>query len=886
MSHPRNPYLLAVLWSCAIGVAATGCSLTQSKSGTDATTQDVDAARADASIAEPTAALDAAVAQDSGERVDQVLEAARAAEASGELRRADELYARVLALDPNNPDAQEGRSRVQQVGGIAPPPPAEPAPEGSPAAVTDDASEIEQARRDQVRVEAESRVRQGEVAFEAGDFDKAIKNFEDALLILRYRPYLVGGDLTESALEARIESARGARAERNRQAEIERQARITRENEQKEAEERARVENTIRKLLEAANAAYVDDKFSQAEGLLAEVLKLDPTNSSAANLKDLARDARMQANDRSIKEGYKREWRKTFDDLTENLRPQMDLVEHPSERDWRKITDRGPLKFTVQDDLMTPADRAVLDKLTRSNISLGFDGATLTQAVEWFRANTGANFIISAGIRASGDEPVFSLNVGSMPAIEALDLLLGLSSTPLVRRIENGVVHIKTTEEAQGGQILEIYDVRDLTKKITQFPGKDFNLTPSGYSAEDASDSGGEPQELVFTPDNLVEIIKTNIAKESWDADPANSILPTTGAIVVRQSAEVHGQIRTLLNDLRQSAGTLINVEARFVTVNDQMLEDIGVDLRGLGPADEANPDAALPAGLVLDDFGSIPDGVGTVTNPVGIGTDNDLGVFYEHNIGNTTGDIRARVENLYDSTLGSQVFGEGQFDNSGGISLQATGFGMEGGFLDDTLAEAVVRAVSKYGTRNIVDAPSLTVYNGQQASLNVTNFVTYVKDFDVEIAQNAVIADPIIEVLAEGVVLDVKPVVSSDRRFITMQLKPTVTTLQRPLATFTTTLGIGTAVTIEMPELTIQRARTTVTMPDGATLILGGWKLVEDQDINSGIPYLNKIPILNVLFTRKGKYLNKQKLVILVRAKIVIPEEWEPAASPATAAR
>lgn len=888
MSHPRNLNLLAVLWSCAFGVAATGCSLTQSSNDADSSAQDAgatEASQADASIAEPIAALSAAT-QESGERVDQLLESARAAEAAGELRRADEIYARILALDPNNPDAQDGRSRVQQVGGIAPPPPAEPPQEGSPAAVTDDASEIEQARRDQVRVEAESRVRQGEVAFEAGDFDKAIKNFEDALLILRYRPYLVGGDLTESALEARIESARGARSERNRQAEIERQTRITRENAQKEDEERARVENKIRLLFEAANAAYVDDKFSQSEDLLTEILKLDPTNSSAQSLKDLSRDAQMQSSDRRIKDGYKREWRKTFDDLTENLRPQMDLVEHPSERDWRNIADRGPLKFTVQDDLMTSADRAVLDKLRSTNISLGFDGATLTQAVEWFRANTGANFIISAGIRAAGDEPVFSVNVGSMPAIEALDLLLSLSSTPLVRQIQNGVVHIKTVEEAQGGQILEIYDVRDLTKVINQFPGKDFNLTPSGFSTEDATDSGSEPQPLAFDTEKLVELIKTNIAKESWDADPANTIQPVTGALVVRQVPEVLEQIRTLLNDLRQSAGTLINIEARFVTVNDQTLEDIGVDLRGLGPADEANPDAGFPAGLVVDDFGSIPTGVGTVNNPVGIGTDNDLGVFYEHEIGNTTGDVRARVENLYDTTLGSKVFGDGGFDNAGGISVQATGLGMEGGFLDDTLAEAVLRAVSKYGTRNIVDAPSLTVYNGQQASLNVTNFITYVKDFDVEIAAAAAIADPMIEVIAEGVVLDVKPVVSSDRRFITMQLKPTVTTLHRPIATFTTSLGIGTTVTIEIPELTIQRARTTVTMPDGATLMLGGWKLIEDQDINSGIPYLNKIPILNVLFSRKGKYLNKQKLVILVRAKIVIPEEYEPAVTPATAAR
>ena len=129
--------------------------------------------------------------------------------------------------------------------------------------------------------------------------------------------------------------------------------------------------------------------------------------------------------------------------------------------------------------------------------------------------------------------------------------------------------------------------------------------------------------------------------------------------------------------------------------------------------------------------------------------------------------DMRTRVENLYDTTLGSNQFGGSGFTNSGGLSLQWEMLDLGGTFLDQTMAEAVLRAVSKYGTSNIVDAPSLTVYNGQRASINVNNFVSFVKDFDVEIAQAAVIADPIIEVIADGVVLDVKPVVSADRRFV-----------------------------------------------------------------------------------------------------------------------
>src|SRR6185503_3037851 len=128
-----------------------------------------------------------------------------------------------------------------------------------------------------------------------------------------------------------------------------------------------------------------------------------------------------------------------------------------------------------------------------------------------------------------------------------------------------------------------------------------------------------------------------------------------------------------------------------------------------------------------------------------------------------------------------------------------------------------------------IVNAPKLTAYNGQRANVTVLNQVSYISDFDVEIAQASQIGDPIVQTLRDGVILDLRPVVSADRRFITMELRPTVAVLSRPIAMFQTTLGNGAPVTIELPELSVQRIRSTVTMPDGGTLLLGGLKFFEE---------------------------------------------------------
>ena len=63
----------------------------------------------------------------------------------------------------------------------------------------------------------------------------------------------------------------------------------------------------------------------------------------------------------------------------------------------------------------------------------------------------------------------------------------------------------------------------------------------------------------------------------------------------------------------------------------------------------------------------------------------------------------------------------------------------------------------------------------------------------------------------------------------------------------------------------------------DGGTVLLGGMKIHESQDLRSGVPILNKIPIISFLFERQGTFVSNRKLLILLKANIVIPVESEP---------
>jgi type II secretory pathway component GspD/PulD (secretin) len=301
----------------------------------------------------------------------------------------------------------------------------------------------------------------------------------------------------------------------------------------------------------------------------------------------------------------------------------------------------------------------------------------------------------------------------------------------------------------------------------------------------------------------------------------------------------------------------MVDIQARFLTVEDNFLEDIGVDFRGLGAP-------GLGTNAFFNDFG---DSTAQQTLGTELGSDTDVGAFLDEN---DNGDLRARSENLFDSFLGD----EDVLTGAGGLGVQWT-------YLSKLQLEMILTATSKSERVELVTAPRVLVFNTARSNLSVVNQVAYVQDFDVEIAQAASIADPIINIVEDGVILDVRPVVSADRRFLTLEVRPTVAQLQRPIRNFTTSLGVsGNSVTIQLPELDISRVRTSIPMPDGGTILLGGMKVHESQDLRSGVPILNKLPIFSFLFQRQGTFITNRKLLILLKASIVIPQEHEPTPS------
>jgi len=777
------------------------------------------------------------------------------------LEEAQAQFAHALELDPGNEEAKELFNFVGTKLGNRP---------ETISTVAKDARDRAMVRRTQNRMKAEELKKAGVESMNTYEFDKAIRFFEDALLIVHWNPYLDEGVLNESELQGLLENSKKKLDDYNRDRDAELQKRVFKQQQNEDQAEKARLENRMNRLYHDANAAFLNERYKECELYLDELLKIDPDNVPSVTLKSLSMRSRHAAKKESTTRKFKKEWRKTFDDLEYDDLPQTDLVVYPSDEEWEKISLKGRSEMTSSEDVRSTENEAVFQKLASTPVAANFEETTLEEVVDYLKAATGVNFLISTTITESGDDYIFDVVNPPRPAIEQLELLMDLSTPPLKYEINNGVVKILAAEDPSSDKEMDVYDVRDLAKIIANFPARDFNLRPSSAADEDFEPEGDDDENPeVISTEILAEKIQANIEPTSWDI-PGNTIQPIGNFLVVRQSKKVHEKIHQLLSDLRSNAGVLINIETRFISVEDNFLEDIGVDFRGLdgNVNDFSNPLAAVP-NVLLDDFGdgSLADGYGSEANAQGIGSGNDAGIYYDDG---EDGDLMGRLENLLHTQIGETDI----LDNSGGTTMQFT-------FLDDIKLQAILRAVSKRSTCNIIQAPQLTVYNGERANLTYMNHISYIKDFEPEIAQSAVIAEPVVGIVKDGVILDVRPVVSADRRFVTIELRPTIAILKRDdsgsLPTITTNLGVGESITIELPEMEIKRLRTTVTMPDGATLLLGGMKISNEQKFDTGLPFFNKIPIISFFLSRKATYESKRKLLILVSAKIVIPEELEP---------
>jgi type II secretory pathway component GspD/PulD (secretin) len=722
-------------------------------------------------------------------------------------------------------------------------------------------SREEAAKRSEAVYEINNRLNSARKKIQSREYTEALNELEAALDVIRWTSYMVETEALEREARLMMQEAETKRE----QARLEDYVKI-RENERRLREleiqeELNRYREEIKNYYEQAEEYFNRREYRDAVVVLNKILREDPYNAEVARLKQIATKLESGQRDRNAWEEYNHNWRRTMQEIIHaNAFPLQD-INLASYEEWDRVNKRAIRVRAASSTPLSKEDTAVRSALENVSIGVQFDAAQLRDVIARFKAEGRINIVRSRNVDETTE---VSIDVGQVQLRQALDLVC--DTIDLSWRVENGAVIIDEQDAAAGrNSVTRVFPVADLLVNLRTFKGDEPRLSgdteSEGRIQRDEEELDNDP----LTIEDLQELLEEAIDPDSWSAE-GHGITYRQQDLIVRNNAENISRVDSLLTDLRRSQGLTVSVEARFITIRDDFLEDIGVDFRGIGGSPQIPPPGIPPVPAALDDVQ-----FGNNNNPAGPGgTGNDAGFFFQDMppSGNVRTDQRVRIENLFDQSLGGRRGNVG-LTASGGMAFQLA-------FVDNPEINAILRAVRKRERATLLTAPRVTVHNTQRAHVSVLNEVAYIRDFDTSTATGVAVADPVVDVIRDGIVLDVRPTISADRRYITLELRPTLATLLRPIPTFTTSLGVGTPVAIQTPQLTLQRIRTTITVPDGGSFVIGGLRQMTEVDVSSGVPILSDLPLIGTLFQRKGKSVIRQDIIIIVSARIIDLEEEE----------
>lgn len=710
-------------------------------------------------------------------------------------------------------------------------------------------------------------------AAKAKKYAQAIKAYESVLEDLNWTQYDIPN--AKNIQQEASKALERAKRDEKREAIRADQARLAKVLADEQAAIRAAQEKRQRRIQELyrqASFAFQGKNFTKAEELASEILRINPGDKVAKRLHEDAVESRHeQARVDMIRDKVER-WRRFSNDMLETRTPYADILRFPSAARWRMATDRSRTAsagderaFALQEDASVTK---IKQKLREKKITFDFTETPFADVVQFIQQVGGINIVVDQNAKSkleeSDGEGAVTLNVNDLKIESALNLLLQFKG--LAYTFNRGVLQITTpdSEANKGSSIVRIHDIRDLTSKINDFKGPDIRLGTGGGAGPGVTfddDDGGDEEPI--TSETLIDLVKSQISPDSWESD-GNSISSVAGQLLVVNTPKVQAEVNSFLNDLRQFAGLMVHIETRFVEATDDFLQDIGVDFRGLGQNSGLNivqpfgvPIAGTGTGSFVDNTAGTAIQAAQTTPFAGFSSQTSI-------FGQTPAEVRARTQHN-NRGLGTRLTTEG------GLSFQYT-------HVDGSQWQAILTAVRKSTKASVVSSPRITVFNTQRSFVSVLNQFAYVKDYDVEVAAQIVAADPEIGTVQDGLVLDVRPTVSHDRRYVTLEMRPTVSFLVKPIPSRTIGLG-GSAsaeVRIQMPNITLHQAETTVRVPDRGAVVIGGLKTINIQDLRSETPILSKIPILSFFFSRKGKAEELRGMVIVAKATILDLQEEE----------
>jgi len=786
--------------------------------------------------------------------------------------------------------------------------------------------------REKAQAEYDNSLSEAQRALDAGNADRATSLASGAQLSLdRAKSYFSQSEYDAmsdkvSALRRRV----SVRADEIRVSEAklrESDARTRSEAVQKDlrAEKLRRIDESIQRV----RALQREQKYAEAVEVCNQILFLDAGNPTGLLLKEIIGDIMAYRKAEELSDKTDDRIRMLRLDARESTIPPASLIEYPT--DWPRLT---MLRTGAGGYFESAENRAAMAALDGRKIPVQFRNTPVADALAYIGKTAGvdidADWRSLEQIGVERQTPV-TLSLSDMPAKDVLERVLRKVSRDRYAKadfaVNNGVVEVGSADAIRQQVVVQHYPITDLLLVAPDYADvPDTDLTSIyakglGRTAErsgigspfsikaDATKSGGDRRERVRS---LVSVLQQNIDPESWrdNGGETGSVMELNGVLVITTTPRNHREITGLLSRLREIRQTQINVETRFLLVNQDFFEQIAFDVdvyfnanssqvtaaRGLDPNIRPSDFFAFPTSpfqrrtLDTRQYGVSADGtLSTVTPSLSGGGGTPAGAV-QTNFGlqqvtppnnfspivagqNSIGLVRTLVptNNLFTTSLVSG----------------APALGIAGQYLDDIQVDFLIRATQADRRTVTLNAPRLTFTNGQIANVVVGSQRAYISDLEPVTSEGAVGFDPTPATISDGVTLLIEGVASADRRYVTLNVETGVSALQE-LANFPVTASAGGRVVtstespntissnVQLPLLNVSRVNTTVTVPDQGTILLGGQRLTTELDVETGVPVLSKIPIINRFFSNRIESRQDSTLMILLKPTVLIQSEEE----------
>lgn len=704
---------------------------------------------------------------------------------------------------------------------------------------------------------------------------------------------------------------------------------------------KTQVQTRMAELVDQFNALRDEHRYAEMEIVAKRAYDMAPEEPIAQQLWENAKFIRREMLNREIvamsEEGVVKNFLGIRRTAAEGLLQSDDPISYGDS--WTDIVKNR--KSSGDTRSRRTARELEIERKLRTLVHPRYDDTPLSEVVEQLSQLTGVNIHLDPrGLGQEGvqsDTPV-QLTLGQEISLEsALNLIL--EPLHLTYMIKDEVLKI-TSEQLRDGDVYQtVYNVADLVVPIPNFvpssniglqglindayaaipqsnrsyggpmavvpagvvgPAGQGGMAPGVMPQQFGAPSGGSMTSPNGGPgglggaanadfDSLIDLIVSTVEHDSWMENGTGEgeiqPFPTNLSLVISQTQRVHEQIADLLEQLRRLQDLQVTIEVRFIQLKDSFFERIGVDF----------------------DF-NIEDGSGLTgvsrlnAPPLGDGS------VWEPSRSSATVGISANPTSLSDPLPSFTLDLDVPFRNQS-FGLATPQFGTpqsvgEFGFaiLSDIEAFFLINASQGDRRSNVLNAPKVTLFNGQQAVVIDSSFRPFVISVIPVVGEFAAAQQPVIVVLSEGTMLTVQAVVSDDRRYVRLTLVPFFSTIGN-VETFTfegsetSSSSSNTTdedddgndesddnaneirrsgTTVQLPTFNVISVSTTVSVPDGGTVLLGGIKRLNEGRTEFGVPLLSKVPYVDRLFRNVGIGRETDSLMMMVTPHIIIQEEEE----------